>query len=72
MIADERPVGQVEPDAIARLRLSAYQKSVVMKYLDNLLDWGDSCVSNPLLTLTVPAPVTRSQAMPAAASSGNR
>jgi hypothetical protein len=30
------------PHAIARLRLSAYQKSVVMKYLDNLLGWGDS------------------------------
>jgi hypothetical protein len=33
------------PDAIARLRLSAYQKSVVMKYIDNLLDWGDSLFS---------------------------
>ncbi|MGI9065932.1 MAG: neuraminidase-like domain-containing protein [Pyrinomonadaceae bacterium] len=30
------------PHAIARTRLSAYQKSVVMKYIDNLLDWGDS------------------------------
>lgn len=30
------------PHAIARLRLSAYQKAVVMKYIDNLLDWGDS------------------------------
>jgi hypothetical protein len=29
------------PHAIARLRLNAYQKSVVMKYIDNLLDWGD-------------------------------
>jgi hypothetical protein len=29
------------PHAIARLRLSAYQKSVVMAYVDNLLDWGD-------------------------------
>ncbi|MCB9283908.1 MAG: hypothetical protein H6563_07545 [Lewinellaceae bacterium] len=29
------------PHAIARLRLSAYQKSIVMKYVDNLLDWGD-------------------------------
>ena len=27
--------------AIARWRISAYQKSVVMKYIDNLLDWGD-------------------------------
>ncbi|MES2730090.1 MAG: neuraminidase-like domain-containing protein, partial [Bacteroidota bacterium] len=29
------------PHAIARLRLSAYQKTVVMRYIDNLLDWGD-------------------------------
>ena len=33
------------PHAIARLRLSAYQKCVVMKYIDNLLDWGDSLFS---------------------------
>jgi hypothetical protein len=30
------------PHAIARLRVSGYQKAVVMRYLDNLLDWGDS------------------------------
>ncbi len=30
------------PHAIARLRLGAYQKHVVMKYLDNLLDWADN------------------------------
>lgn len=30
------------PHAIARLRLSAYMKSIVMKYVDNLLDWADS------------------------------
>ena len=29
------------PHAIARLRLSAYQKAVVMRYIDNLLDWAD-------------------------------
>jgi hypothetical protein len=29
------------PHAIARLRLMAYQKTVVMKYIDNLLAWGD-------------------------------
>lgn len=29
------------PHAVARLRLSAYQKTIVMKYIDNLLDWGD-------------------------------
>jgi hypothetical protein len=33
------------PHAIARLRLTAYQKSVVMRYIDNLLDWGDSLFS---------------------------
>ena|GEM_PF-1418992 len=31
-----------DPDAIARLRPAAYQKAVVMKYLDNLIAWGDS------------------------------
>lgn len=30
------------PFAIADLRISAYQKCIVMKYIDNLLDWGDS------------------------------
>jgi hypothetical protein len=29
------------PHAVARLRLTAYQKSVVMKYLDNLIAWAD-------------------------------
>jgi hypothetical protein len=29
------------PHAIARLRPNAYQKAIVMKYIDNLLDWGD-------------------------------
>ena len=29
------------PHVIARLRLSAYPKTIVMKYIDNLLDWGD-------------------------------
>lgn len=29
------------PHAIARLRTTAYQKTVVMKYLDNLIAWGD-------------------------------
>jgi hypothetical protein len=29
------------PHAIARLRVPAYQKAVVMKYLDNLIAWGD-------------------------------
>lgn len=31
-----------DPHAIAALRLTSYQKSIVMKYIDNLLDWGDS------------------------------
>lgn len=30
------------PHAIARTRMSAYAKAIVMKYIDNLLDWGDS------------------------------
>ncbi|MCW5801525.1 MAG: hypothetical protein KIT31_03995 [Deltaproteobacteria bacterium] len=29
------------PHAIARRRISAYQKCIVMKYVENLLDWGD-------------------------------
>lgn len=33
------------PHAIARLRPGAYQKSIIMKYIDNLLDWGDSLFS---------------------------
>ena len=34
-----------DPDTLARLRLSAYQKSVVMTYLDNLIAWGDDLFS---------------------------
>jgi hypothetical protein len=30
-----------DPDAIARLRPIAYQKAVVMAYIDNLIAWGD-------------------------------
>jgi len=30
------------PHAIARHRILAYQKAVVMQYVDNLLDWGDA------------------------------
>ncbi|MFL5698674.1 MAG: neuraminidase-like domain-containing protein [Ktedonobacteraceae bacterium] len=29
------------PHVIARMRLIAYQKNVVMKYIDNLIAWGD-------------------------------
>lgn len=31
-----------QPHVIARLRTIAYMKSVVMKYLDNLISWGDN------------------------------
>jgi receptor-binding and translocation channel-forming TcA subunit of Tc toxin len=31
-----------EPHAVARSRIAAYQYAVVMKYLDNLIAWGDS------------------------------
>lgn len=31
-----------DPDAIARLRMAAYAKAVVMKYIDNLIAWGDN------------------------------
>jgi hypothetical protein len=31
-----------QPHAIARTRLIAYQYNVVMKYLDNLIGWGDN------------------------------
>jgi len=30
------------PWAIARLRWSAYQRTVVLRYVDNLIEWGDS------------------------------
>jgi hypothetical protein len=30
-----------DPDVIARLRPTAYQKAIVMRYIDNLLQWGD-------------------------------
>jgi len=30
-----------KPHLIARMRIAAYQKSVVMKYLDNLVSWAD-------------------------------
>lgn len=30
-----------DPHAIARLRPGAYEKTMVMKYIDNLLNWGD-------------------------------
>ncbi|MEP7304388.1 MAG: neuraminidase-like domain-containing protein [Acidobacteriota bacterium] len=30
-----------KPHVIARMRISAYMKNVVMKYVDNLIGWGD-------------------------------
>src|SRR5204863_4251313 len=30
-----------KPHLVARLRTTAYQKTVVMKYIDNLIAWGD-------------------------------
>ncbi|MET1113133.1 MAG: neuraminidase-like domain-containing protein, partial [Allosphingosinicella sp.] len=30
-----------DPNAIARLRPGAYPKAIVMRYVDNLIDWGD-------------------------------
>jgi hypothetical protein len=30
-----------QPDAVAQYRTTAYQKATVMKYLDNLIAWGD-------------------------------
>ena len=33
------------PHLIARLRLTAYQKAVVTKYIDNLIAWGDQLFS---------------------------
>ncbi|MEJ2248159.1 MAG: neuraminidase-like domain-containing protein [Candidatus Lokiarchaeota archaeon] len=30
------------PHLVARLRIGAYQKTVIMKYIDNLIAWGDN------------------------------
>ena len=38
---DEWRNNPFNPHLIARLRNTAYQKTVVMKYLDNLIAWGD-------------------------------
>jgi hypothetical protein len=35
-------VNPFDPDVIARLRPVAYQKAVVMAYIDNLIAWGDN------------------------------
>ena len=46
ILTDAKAIAKYEedpfnPHAIARLRISAYQKYVVMRYVSNLLDWGD-------------------------------
>jgi len=41
-LIDEWKMNPFNPHLIARHRIVAYQKSVVMKYLDNLIEWGDS------------------------------
>lgn len=38
-----------DPHAIARLRISAYQKAVVIKYIENLLAWGDQLFARDTL-----------------------
>ncbi len=40
-LRDELAKDPFDPHAIAATRLGAYEKAVAMKYLDNLLDWGD-------------------------------
>ncbi len=40
-LRDELAKDPFDPHAIAAKRLGAYEKAVAMKYLDNLLDWGD-------------------------------
>ena len=42
LIFSENPFN---PDAIAQLRQGAYEKAVVMGYIDNLLKWGDDLFS---------------------------
>lgn len=50
MMGNDEAIGQYRrnpfsPHAIARIRTRAYQKSVVMDYVTNLLDWGDDLFS---------------------------
>jgi hypothetical protein len=37
------------PHLIARMRITAYQKNVVMKYIENLIAWGDQLFSRDTL-----------------------
>jgi hypothetical protein len=41
-IIDDWRHNPFQPHLIARQRIAAYQKSVLMKYLDNLITWGDT------------------------------
>lgn len=48
MLSDESAIrahnsDPFNPHAVAHLRIGAYEKAVAMKYIDNLLAWGDSC-----------------------------
>lgn len=42
---DEWRDNPFNPHLIARTRMAAYKKTVVMKYLDNLINWGDQLFS---------------------------
>lgn len=48
MLSDDNPAilayenDPFSPFAIARLRVSAFEKATVMQYVDTLIDWGDS------------------------------
>ena len=43
------------PHLLARLRITAYMKTVVMKYLDNLIAWGDHLFRQDTLETTAEA-----------------
>lgn len=50
MLQNTQSIGAYEeepfmPHMIARVRTDAYMKAIVMKYIDNLLDWGDQLFS---------------------------
>ncbi len=42
MIYDNDPF---DPDTLARLQHGSYQKAIVMRYIDNLIQWGDALFS---------------------------
>ncbi len=46
---DEWRTNPFNPHLIARMRLTAYQKHVVMKYIDNLIAWADQLFSRDTL-----------------------